>query len=214
MGKKKKKIYRPFDDEDDEDFGEFPFFGEGSEDFIESFGKIIKDMMKSKDFMNFSKNVFKQFGLPSPEADQPEKKVDAKTPFVYGFSVRFDENGKPVFDKFGNIKSPQTTQEEEKDETNVSIREPIADIIEETNEIVVVVEWPGVQKKDIQLNATNYSLEINASSDTYRKYSKRIDLPAKINPGIAKARYTNGILEIRLQKIEERDNKGSNIPIE
>lgn len=247
MGKKPRKIYRPFDDDDDDAPG-FPFFGmneddddagEGTspEDILPGFNDIFKNLMKqfkSKDFMNFSKNLFKQMGLPDPAGEQgdpnaPKKgRIDVKGPFVYGFSVKFDENGKPIIDKFGNIKAPAFVPAAEPDEegdaspgaSTAMVREPIADIIEEDGEILVVVELPGVQKEDIKLDATEFSLEISAlappvaDTTTPRKYQKRLTLPAKINPDVAKARYTNGILEVRLQKVGQKPPKTANIPIE
>ncbi|MEJ2296799.1 MAG: Hsp20 family protein, partial [Candidatus Lokiarchaeota archaeon] len=36
-----------------------------------------------------------------------------------------------------------------------------------------------------------------------RKYYKEVELPAVIDSNYAKARYTNGILEITLKKIDE-----------
>ena len=227
MGKKKRKIHRPFDDEDDDenwDFNGFPFFGGGddSEDFSGYFQDILKKLMKQfkgKDFMNFSKNLFKQMGIPEP-SDENEGNGDRKGPFVYGFSIKFGPDGKPIFDKFGDIrpiKPPINVNGIDADEKGSGksqfVREPIADIIDQDNEILVVIELPGVTKEDIQLRATEFTLEITAESST-RNYHKRLELPGKINPDIAKARYTNGILEIKMQKVGEREKKQSNIPIE
>ncbi|MFX0099812.1 MAG: Hsp20/alpha crystallin family protein [Candidatus Hodarchaeota archaeon] len=223
---KKKNIWS-IDDDDEDDEG-FPF-DLGGEDFMEGFNKIFKELMKqfqnNKDFRNFSKNLFKQLGLGSPEDMMkldPKKlnEIKKKGPFVYGFSVKFDpKTGKPIFDNFGNIKAPTVPVEETEDEevpapTSASVREPLADVLEEENEIVVVVELPGVKKEDITLDANEDSIEIRAEGGRDRRYQKNVWLPSKINPDKAKARYTNGILEVRLEKIEEKRKKGSSIPIE
>ncbi|MHA1790996.1 MAG: archaeal heat shock protein Hsp20 [Promethearchaeota archaeon] len=220
MTKKKRRIYHPFDDDDDGDdfFGDFfSWFNEDPGDFFNQFNKMFKNMMNNEDFLNFSRNIFKTFGLPEPGQEkkkETKRKIDIKGPFVYGFSVRFDENGKPIVDRFGNIKPlPSSEAKEENVEEVATVREPISDVIDDDNEFLVVVELPGVQKNDIELNATDFSIDIHASSDGYRKYHKHIELPAKINPDKAKARYNNGILEIRLEKISEK-RKGSPIKIE
>jgi HSP20 family protein len=71
---------------------------------------------------------------------------------------------------------------------------------------------PGVSKEDIELNATNRSITISTEKIVSgRSYFKEIDLPAAIDSDYAKARYTNGILEVRLKKIKE---KGKSIDIE
>lgn len=223
MGKKR-KIWS-IDDDDDEDDEIFPF-GMGNEDFMQGFNKIFKELMKqiqnNKEFRNFSKNIFKQLGLGSPEdlGLDPKKleemrKKGAKGPFVYGFSVKFGPDGKPIFDNFGNIKSPELRVEKEKESTtSASVREPLTDVIEEDDEVIVVVELPGVTKEDIMLDANEDTIEIKADGGEDRKYQKNLILPAKINPDQAKARYTNGILEVRLEKVEEKRKKGSSIPIE
>lgn len=232
MGKKK-KVWRPLDDEDDsgdDDDGEDDSgdddedksnpFGGNPNDFFANFQDIFKNLMKqfkSKDMMD----IFKQLGLPGPEGLNPEDvkkgKPEIKGPLVFGFSVKFDKNGKPVFNKFGNTKPILSTDDEgtpDQESMPAVVREPVADVINEDKEVVVVVELPGVEKNDIKLKSTEYSLEINAFAQGVNKYQKRLDLPAKINPDHAKARYTNGILEVRLQKIGVKEKKASDIPID
>ena len=220
---KKRKIWS-IDDDDDEDDEIFPF-GMGNEDFMEGFNKIFKELMKqiqnNKDFRNFSKNIFKQLGLGTPgdlgldpEKLEEMRKKGAKGPFVYGFSVKFGPDGKPIFDNFGNIKAPELPVEEEKEvPSSSSVREPLTDIIEEDDEVVVVVELPGVTKDDISLDANEDSIEIKADGGEDRKYQKNLILPAKINPDQAKARYTNGILEVRLEKVEEKGKRDQAFPL-
>ncbi|NMC07371.1 MAG: Hsp20/alpha crystallin family protein [Candidatus Lokiarchaeota archaeon] len=229
MGKKR-KVFKPFDDDDDEgnDGGiddESSPFGDVPEDFFDQFQDIFKNLMKqfkSKDFMNFSKNIFKQLGVQGPEGTNPDeaRKQEPKGPFVYGFSVRIGPDGKPIINKFGDIKMAPAPADEDaaeavpEQEPGTIIRKPVSDVINEENEIVVVVELPGVDKNDIKLDATDYSIEISADAQGKRKYETRLDLPAKINPDHAKARYTNGILEVRLRKIGEKERKASSIPID
>ncbi|MEX2683693.1 MAG: Hsp20/alpha crystallin family protein [Candidatus Sigynarchaeota archaeon] len=229
MGKKKRKIFGPFDDDDDSEDNddEISPFGDIPDDFFNQFQDIFKNLMKqfkSKDFINFSRNIFNQLGLPGSESANPDDakkgKPEIKGPFVYGFSVRIGPDGKPIINKFGDIKiAPQPADDEASEavpeqEPGTIIRKPVSDVINEEKEIVVVVELPGVDKNAIKLDATDYSIEISADAQGKRKYQTRLDLPAKINPDHAKARYTNGILEVRLQKVGEKEKRISSIPID
>jgi|GEM_PF-86914 len=232
---KKKKIWKPADDDDedkedsfndDEDENGASPFGGNPEDFLSNFQDIFKNLMKqfkSKDFMD----IFKQLGLPNPEGmspdgDEEKGKPGIKGPLVFGFSLKFDKNGKPIINRFGNTKPIFSVDEPEqgadgeveKEPMPSVVREPVADVIYENDEVVVVIELPGVEKDDIKLKATEYSLEISAFSKGVHKYHKRVDLDVKINPDHAKARYTNGILEVRLKKIGEKERKASEIPVE
>ena len=71
---------------------------------------------------------------------------------------------------------------------------------------------PGVTREEIELKATTRSLTISTKSmDKGRNYYKELELPSPINSDYAKARYTNGILEVKLKKIDE---KQTNIKID
>ncbi len=78
------------------------------------------------------------------------------------------------------------------------------DIFEEGDQISVVVELPGLEKDQIELNVAHKLLEING---------KIIDLPANIDQDHVKARMNNGILEVKLRKITEK-TPGSKIRVD
>jgi len=77
---------------------------------------------------------------------------------------------------------------------------------------LIDVEVPGVEKKDINLNATEDRLIISVDTPQ-RKYYKEVDLPAKVDPKSAKASYKNGVLEVVLKKAGE-ERKGFKVQIE
>ena len=91
-------------------------------------------------------------------------------------------------------------------------REPLVDVYEEKDVVKVVAEVPGVEKKDINLNATEDRLIISVDTPQ-RKYYKEVDLPAKVDPKSAKASYKNGVLEVVLNKAGE-GRKGFKVQIE
>jgi HSP20 family protein len=111
---------------------------------------------------------------------------------VYGFSVR-TLAGKPVIESFGNIR------ETAKGPVVEEIREPMVDIFDEKDRILVIAELPGVSESEIKIEVAGDILNL-AASDKDRKYAKEILLPGKVKPDSMKTSYKNGILEITLEK--------------
>jgi HSP20 family protein len=118
-------------------------------------------------------------------------------PYVYGFSVSLDAAGKPAIQQFGNVK-PSRVGPQVKEQ-----REPLVDVIEENDEIAVFAEIPGVEKNDIRLHSNEKNLTISVNSKG-RKYHKELELPESVLPTSAKAKYKNGVLEVRLKKAEAK----------
>ncbi|GAB4316518.1 MAG: hypothetical protein Kow0069_18770 [Promethearchaeota archaeon] len=141
--------------------------------------------------------------------EERAKRYQVRGPFVYGFSLNVGPDGKPRIHSFGNVKPNKEGRAEVKD-----VRDPLVDIVEEKDHVLVVAEIPGVTKEDVRLYATEDSLTIEAESDDgSRRYKKTVKVPARINPDIAKASYRNGILTIRLTKRAGK-KRGSSIPVE
>ena len=205
-----------YDDEDEED--EY-------EDFLDRF-KDLGDPSKlfgnfdpaklfnSKEFQKMFKEIFKQLAKNLPKELQglsPEeitREFMKKGPIMYGFNIGFGPDGKPIMDSFGNLEKEPISGQRKVRKT----REPLVEVNEDQDQIIVIAEMPGVSKEDIELNATNRSLTISTEKVVFgRSYFKEIDLPAAINSDYAKARYTNGILEVKLKKLKE---KGKPIDIE
>ncbi|MEW6329407.1 MAG: archaeal heat shock protein Hsp20 [Candidatus Micrarchaeota archaeon] len=126
-------------------------------------------------------------------------------PFVYGFSMRVGPDGRPVVQEFGNVKPKLKGAENE--------REPLVDVIEEKDVVSVIAELPGIEKEDIHLKATDASLTIDVDTNE-RKYHKDIKLPCNVKPESAKASYKNGVLDVKMERVEPRKEKGQNIKIE
>ena len=89
------------------------------------------------------------------------------------------------------------------------------DIIDDGNNLVVKIDLPGVKKKDIKLNVTDNSLEVSAEhkeeEEEKRKnflrkersevsYYRTLPLPEKVVASKAKAKLTDGILNITIPK--------------
>ena len=113
---------------------------------------------------------------------------------VYGFSIRTGIGGAPKVESFGNIRP--TKEGPVVSET----REPLVDVFDEPQEVVVVVELPGVAENEIQVDVQDDILSLTTTGE--RKYAKEVLLPASAISGAPAPRktYKNGILEIRLGK--------------
>ncbi|MCY0882255.1 MAG: Hsp20/alpha crystallin family protein [Acidianus infernus] len=91
-------------------------------------------------------------------------------------------------------------------ETVPGIRKPFVDVVEKENEIKVIAEMPGVDKKDIKVRVNGNKLIISAKSED-RQYYTEVELPAGVDESSAKAIYKNGVLEVTLQKKEGKEIK-------
>jgi HSP20 family protein len=63
---------------------------------------------------------------------------------------------------------------------------------------------PGITKEDVSLEISGTVLNITAHGD--RKYSERVELPARVVADSAKATYKNGVLEV-VFKYDRSDKK-------
>jgi HSP20 family protein len=112
---------------------------------------------------------------------------------VYGFRIRTLAGGEPHIESFGNIKkTPQGPRVEE-------VSEPLVDVFDEPEAVVVIAELPGVEQSDIHLEIKGDILDLKAEGEK-RKYRKEVLLPTLVDPPSITSSYKNGILEIKLAK--------------
>jgi HSP20 family molecular chaperone IbpA len=78
--------------------------------------------------------------------------------------------------------------------------EPLIDILEESNEIIVVSEFAGFNRKNLKIHIKNQRLTLSAEGSK-RKYHKSLNLPSGVIPNSIRTAYKNGVLEIRLKKV-------------
>jgi HSP20 family protein len=112
---------------------------------------------------------------------------------VYGFTINTAGGGSPKVKTFGNIKkTPEGPKVDEE-------REPLTDIFDEKDEIVVIAEMPGIEYNDITIDLNEDILEFSAVNKN-RKYRKELLLSVKVSKQNLSHKFTNGILEIRIKK--------------
>jgi HSP20 family protein len=112
---------------------------------------------------------------------------------VYGFTINTATGGSPKVETFGNIKkTPEGPKVDEE-------REPITDLFDEMDEVVIIAEMPGIEESDIKTDLKEDILEISAIGKN-RTYRKELLLPVKVVLKNMSHKFTNGILEIRIKK--------------
>ena len=123
---------------------------------------------------------------------------------VYGFNIKvgLGEEGVKV-EPFGNVHKDERTGEAVVSE----ISEPLVDVFDEEECVLVVAEMPGVAEEDIELVLRDDILTI-AGARGQKKYRKEVLLPQ--SSGSEQMSYTcrNGILEVKLNKGSEKGQKG------
>lgn len=107
-----------------------------------------------------------------------------------------------AFSSFPSISIPKTP-------------EASCDVIDEGNQFRVKMDMPGIQKKDINLNVTDNSLEVSAehkeeSEEKKKNYLKKershvsyyrtLPMSEDVVSGKVKAKLADGVLEITLPK--------------
>jgi|ACXJ01.1.fsa_nt_gi Molecular chaperone (small heat shock protein) len=115
---------------------------------------------------------------------------------VYGISVKTVLGEQyPKVEPFGNIQKDKKSGRVVVQE----IRKPMTDIFDETDQLLVVAEVPGVTQEDIRLDLHDDVLALEAGHGE-TKYAKEILLPQSFTPDKMSYACRNGILEIRFTK--------------
>ncbi len=104
----------------------------------------------------------------------------------YGYSVTAGPDGRPVVREFGNTRLGHAGSRSIQVDTVVD---------EKNNEIKMVAEIPGVEKKDIDIVLEDEGVAISATRGE-TKYHTNVPLQHDVNRDTIKATYKNGILEI------------------
>ena len=89
----------------------------------------------------------------------------------------------------------------------------MTDFNEDKNKVYLTYELPGISKEDIELNVSERNVTINVRNGP-RKYYKSMDFEYDIKPETAKAKFTNGILDLTIDKVNGDRTSGKKIQIE
>jgi HSP20 family protein len=122
--------------------------------------------------------------------------------FHYGISVRTMNGGRDLkVEPFGSTApSPVNARAGARQASVQEVREPMTDIFEEGQSVLVVAEMPGVAEGDVELALDHDILTIKAVGSG-KKYAKEVLLPGPcVSPSI---RCASGVVEIRLRRSAE-----------
>lgn len=112
------------------------------------------------------------------------------------------------------------------DSTVVRNWAPVVDIYETENEVVLKAELPGMEKKDIHLEVRDHTLTLSGERKhekeekeenfhrverSYGKFYRSFSLPSTVDTEKVKANMKEGVLEIKLPKVEEAKPKAIEI---
>jgi len=75
--------------------------------------------------------------------------------------------------------------------------EPVVDIFDERDCILVIAEVPGAEEGSIRVELENHTLKLQAGG-RYRAYRGEVGLPADFEPDSLTWTLNNGIIELRL----------------
>ncbi len=106
---------------------------------------------------------------------------------------------------------------------------PDVDIFEENGDVVVKAELPGIRKEDIEVNFTDHMVTISGEKKkeeriedknyyrverSYGSFTRSLEIPSEVQTDKAKAKFHDGILEIRVPKTEEAKKKSQKVTVE
>jgi len=153
------------------------------------FGSIFRGL---GDFVDLLGNVV-ETGEPLQQSSEFQVKgLGDQARGVYGLSVRTSVGGVPKVERFGNIRATEEGPEV------VDTREPLVDVFDEGQEIVVVAELPGVGEDEIDVQVRDDILSLETTGA--HRFAKEILLPGAVDAASVQQAYKNGILELRLAK--------------
>jgi HSP20 family protein len=73
------------------------------------------------------------------------------------------------------------------------------DVHEYDDYLTVIADLPGVEKDDIDVSCNGTVLSIQAESEN-RRYDERLQLPSTVDESSGRAKYNNGVLEVRFDR--------------
>jgi HSP20 family protein len=164
-------------------------------------------------------------------ADKPkEKETKAVTPWrPFMDLTRWERDmDRMMEDFFGRRTRPWWPERWFRGE-ELDVRVPTVDVYEEKDDIIVKAELPGMDKDNIEVNLTDHTLTIKGekrkeeeakeenyyrSERSYGSFLRTLELPKDVHGDKVKASFKNGILEVRMPKIEEAKAKETKVKVE
>jgi len=174
------------------------------------------------DMSLFDDRFFDLLGITESQAGQP---------IVYGYSCDVGPDGIPHYSVYSNAESigkeleskfgshyqsslptPNPVSTDVTDANGYRI--PHSDLLTEEDQLQLIVELPGVEKKEVAVSSKESTIIVSTTNSQY-KYKLEVPLPFKILPKKVKATFKNGILELKLLKDKNNsETDESNISVD
>ncbi len=139
-------------------------------------------------------------GLESAVRDAAAAAPDAEKKVVVGYSVKVGPLGTSSAEPFGDIAPARGDAP--------AAREPIVDVFEEADAILVVAELPGAEAAHVVARVEpDGALLIECTGP--RAYRKRVPLPGPVHAAGLATACRNGILEVRLPRAGQDQDGGA-----
>jgi HSP20 family protein len=139
---------------------------------------------------------------------------------VLGEMVRWDPMRlEPFFKDFDALKKFRNMFEREFPETEIfGAWQPTVDIYDHDTEIVLQAELPGIKKEEVHVEVENNVLilrgekkreeevkkgEFFRTERVYGAFTRSFSLPATVDPEKIEAKFKEGVLTVRLPKVEK-----------
>ena len=142
------------------------------------------DWWEEDPFEKMFKEMIKQFERMFKEID----KIEPGKPVVKGFSLTIGPDGKPVFREIGG---PPSVRPEK--------RKPEAEIIDEGDRYLIVIDLPGVDEKTIAVDIVDGKLIVKAAGKN-KRFIEAFALPKDASNQVISYKYNNGILSVEVSK--------------
>jgi len=115
---------------------------------------------------------------------------------MYGFTVKMGlGDDRPQVEPFGNIRKDRESGHAVVQE----VREPVVDVFEEEDHVLVLAEMPGIGVEDVKIEVEDDLLTIQAERGD-KKYRKEVLLPSSFAREKMQIGSNNGVVEIKCVK--------------
>ncbi len=135
------------------------------------------------------------------DGQQPRRGTREKNGMIieYSFGKRTLAEGEPERDAEMPPENPAAARRRSAKPSGLEVLEPVTDMFDEPDEVVLLFEVPGVARKDIHCVLDGDIVLLEAKTGE-RLYRKEILVEAKLAAASPRLRLRNGVLEARLTK--------------
>ncbi len=81
-------------------------------------------------------------------------------------------------------------------------KQPLVDVFEEDDYVVVLAELPGMEEKNVTIEADEITVTITAKN-SLKNYVKKIKLPTPVVNSEMEVFYRNNVLQAKLKKLRD-----------